>query len=1105
MDIFTGISSTGLYMNNKSVPGCAIGSLDQSTIKRTNINGQNIYNSKNYRHNKNYVDNVAWNRYMESKNPMRTGVVPNFYNQQKAIRARNPNKMLFKYGTDVDSIFSDDSNTNIKQTNKNQDNNSINLNQDHMALFKGANQLLSTSPVLAQCTQTPQSSGKKQMNTNTFLEQFDDIKFDNQYGPVSSNNINPNDQQFNGNFTSYDLHDTSGMTYGIFDENKLTHNNMVPFFKSGIGKGYGPDTKEHEHYDNIAQRKVDLYTGSPKDLNYRPKTERKPLFNPQIGQTWIYGMPNFTDYMEMRYVPGKERRNELLQQPTRITPGLNLGYNEVSKQGFGDTYRVLPPGVDELRTANDPKISYGQPIIYGLKGENRAIVPNMAKHRPITFKEQDPEDFVRSLGYYRGPSITGNYDVPGTARQETTTEWHGPANANYKQTVAFDMLANIPDSTIRDTTQNRNWVNGPVTEYKRPVAFDMQTNIPDPTRRDTTQDRNWLNGPGTEYKRPIAFDMQTNIQDPTRRDQTQDRNWLNHANTEYKRPMAFDMLTNIPDSTIRDTTQDRNWLNGPVTEYKRPMAFDMQSNIPDTTIRDTTQNLNWLNQANTEYKRPMAFDMNTNIPDTTLRQLTQNNNWCGNIGTDYNRPQAFDMYTNIPDTTKRELIENFNTLGNITTDYNRPQAFDMLTNIPDTTKKELIQDQRYITQCAPYEQLKGSYQVNVQNTQAPNTLRQLTQDQRYIQSIGSNELLKGAYQVDVQNTQAPATLRQLIQNNTYLSQVSQPSYDKGAYQVDVQNTQAPATLRQLTQSNTQLNPIGPTERAQGAYSIDVQNTHAPNTLRQLIQSNTYLNPSNPADRAKGAYQVDVQNTHAPNTLRQLTQSNTYVNPANPSDRAKGAYQVDVQNTQAPNTLRQLTQNTNHLNPIGTNEHDRGSYQVNVQNTVAPPTLRQLTQNTTHLNPVGNRQLDKGAYQVDVQNTVAAPTLRQLTQTNTYLQPADFGEGYKQRARNDVDNMIMNVSRDNMNHVRDGGAPTTSNYEIGPMMDYTMMHLCEPINIVRDLYGQAYNQNQLAGVDTIYTRQPEPIQEANDRIDTYTPCNLRSNPYINNVMHKSVDF
>ena len=65
------------------------------------------------------------------------------------------------------------------------------------------------------------------------------------------------------------------------------------------------------------------------------------------------------------------------------------------------------------------------------------------------------------------------------------------------------MKSNIPDPTIRDTTQNNNYIGTVGTEYRRGVAFDMKSDIPDPTIRDTTQNNNLYWFTGTDDKKVL--------------------------------------------------------------------------------------------------------------------------------------------------------------------------------------------------------------------------------------------------------------------------------------------------------------------------------------------------------------------------------------------------------------------------------------------------------------------------------------------------------------------------------------------------------------------------------------------------------------------------
>ena len=55
------------------------------------------------------------------------------------------------------------------------------------------------------------------------------------------------------------------------------------------------------------------------------------------------------------------------------------------------------------------------------------------------------------------------------------------------------MTTNIPDPTIRNTTEQVTQLNPAGPEWKKERAFDMITNIPDPTIRNTTEQVTQLN------------------------------------------------------------------------------------------------------------------------------------------------------------------------------------------------------------------------------------------------------------------------------------------------------------------------------------------------------------------------------------------------------------------------------------------------------------------------------------------------------------------------------------------------------------------------------------------------------------------------------------
>ena len=70
-----------------------------------------------------------------------------------------------------------------------------------------------------------------------------------------------------------------------------------------------------------------------------------------------------TDKMKTRMILEKELRNEKPFNSKMI--GIN-GY------GYNTDIRIIPKTVDNLRTSNNPKITYSKPIIYG----NKTLQPN---------------------------------------------------------------------------------------------------------------------------------------------------------------------------------------------------------------------------------------------------------------------------------------------------------------------------------------------------------------------------------------------------------------------------------------------------------------------------------------------------------------------------------------------------------------------------------------------------------------------------------------------------------------------------------------------------------------------------------------------------------
>jgi hypothetical protein len=919
---------------------------------------------------------------------------------------------------DQDSVFSEDG---MSFDNRSlQSNGSI--GDDHMALFDKSNMIadnrIHENSFKDQCAGVPVKRSKKRANNistgnisssnrgSGFLSQFDELAFDNPADPVSANGVSDTmgpggaahrsemarNLALKGNYSNFD--ERQDMTYDVVDKNNFVHNNMVPYFKSGAGKGYGPDSIQQQKLNSMRQRKMERFTGSTKNIEYRPKTERRPLFNPHVGLTNIYGMPSYSEEMTTRYIPGKEKRNEKLHQPTKVTPGLNMGYNQVSKQGFHEDFRVLPKTIDELRAANNPQVTYTTPVVAGLKAVKRAIIPNMAKNRPETAFELDPRDMVKSLSYYRAPTVRANVDAKTTNREMTSTEWYSSAKFG-------DGSLPKPESMYakqRISNKENYLMPGPRNphnaEQNKSYAFDAAEAVPDPTNRDMTQNNNRVNAPNNSVQnKSYAFNYNEAIPDPTNRDMTQNITRVNAPNNSAQnKSYALDRSGAIPDPTNRDMTQNITRVNAPHNSVQNKGYTINDNYIPDPTLKEMVENNTRLNVPhNTAQNKGYAFNFNDNIPDPTLRELVENNTRL-NVphNSAQNKSYAFNQIDNIPDPTLRELIENNTRL-----------------NVPHNTAQN------------------KSYAINYSDIPDP-------------------------------------TLRELIENNTRLNAPNNSSQNK-TYAVNYENMIPDPTLRDLTQNNTRLNvPHNSTQNK--SYAIDYSTAVPDPTLRDLTQNNTRLNaPNNSVQNKPQAF--DFVNAVPDPTNRDMTQHNTRLNAANNSSQNK-SYIID-------------------------------------SNYVPDPTNRDMTQHNTRLN-AANTSAQNKSYITD-KNYIPDPTLRNLIEVNTRINPAARHGAYKETSRADIDNIQVNVAKEALITVRDGGQPVTSNYEKIPTYEHSMVRLSEPIQVNRDMYGQLPGHKNQQDIQQEYTRIANVLPQLSWHFDTMVKANLNTNPYINNTQNKSVEY
>ena len=674
----------------------------------------NIYNSNKLPEVRKTMQQKADDRYELSKNPKKTGVIPKYYNRVKA-------------DDDNDSNFSDDeSNHSVASEGK--------------PLYEKAKDMINRNRVVEHFVDAP----KQPQGKDTFLNQFAPMAFNNPRDPVAANKIAEQVGNISRLSLERDLSLKSGysqcnddMTYGVVPASEMTHNNMQPDFRPK--KNYGFNIDEYKHLNDISQRKLDLFTGSLNSLEYRPKTERKPLFNPLIGLTNIYGAPVVTSEYESRFIPSRERRNEKPFQEVKVTPGLNLGYNEIGKQGYHDPYRAFDRPVNELRVGNKLKTTYTTPIIQGQKGARQPTVPVVPKRRPITFEEWGTKRMMPSFNTeIAAPTVYGEYNPTNMAtvnrgKQERLT--YGPAQYTYTISTPDSLYPLVLDSRKenfetdgpRNTTMvqaqqargfNESWTP-PMTqrmqsnEYIGPAfhqnsnkmyAYNTLDNVPDPTMRELHADADRYGaGMGqSQYYKHQAFDADNAVPDPTMRNlhEDVDRYGAGVGQSQYYKHQAFDADNAVPDPTMRNLHEDVDRYGAGMgqSQYHKHQAFDAFNAVPDPTMRNLHEDVDRYGAGvgQSQYHKPQAFDAFNAVPDPTMRNIHEDVDRYG-VGmghSQYNKPQAFDAFNAVPDPTMRNIHEDADRYGAGMghSQYHKPQAFDKDNAVPDPTMRNIHED-----------------------------------------------------------------------------------------------------------------------------------------------------------------------------------------------------------------------------------------------------------------------------------------------------------------------------------------------------------------------------------------------------------------------------
>ena len=490
----------------------------------------------------------------------------------------------------------------------------------------------------------------------------------------------------------------------------FTHNNMVPFFRGSM--------KQNMH-DRANGTTLDEYTGAG-SLQFN-KREQSPMFEPAkepMGNP--FGLESSSDFMQGRIVESRNRANERPFESIRVGPGLNEGFTQIPSGGFQqeagtDFLQSRMPRTDDLRVANNPKMTYSKPVVPGA----HFITTNVTSETLGAVNKYHPDKFYinekgeRNFGGKADttkPMVQSIQVVKNTTRQATTTEYAGvAAQAEGKATYTVGATR----TPLVKQMGSWGYRNADLSEYTNP-DMDASENDYGKASIDIRPNERFYTGErvhATNLKPAESGDVSLPLQDiakGSRKELMTDWDFLGIAAPTSEQPkLTIYDPDDVARTTVRQTTFVENYIgtSAPASAPERLTVYD-PDDVARPTVRQTTFVENYIGtSAPASAPQKLTVYDPDDVARTTVRQTTLLQDYMGGSAP-AGAPERLTVYDpdDVARTTVRETTHVQNYLG-IRANGNMPQKPEhrwASKNMRQYAQKERIAEGR-----APHGSING--------------------------------------------------------------------------------------------------------------------------------------------------------------------------------------------------------------------------------------------------------------------------------------------------------------------------------------------------------------------------------------------------------------
>lgn len=419
----------------------------------------------------------------------------------------------------------------------------------------------------------------------------------------------------------------------------FTHNNMVPFFGSGIKQNISEDMNQtllgkHTGYDDtirIEKKEVNTF-------NDVFQNNRGHLHNDYIVE--------YDRLEQSRYT-----NNVLPVEQIRVGPGTKNTDDTLPSGGFQqDAFRDINyyKTIDDLRVKTNPQQSFEGRTIDGMKETKLGKIGDVEKNRPDTFFVQSEDNLLKTTGAYLKNKERPCVDVKETNRKDST-QVVGPGfkNIGDKQLPKVKETSKLQFKDFGSRNVNKeNTGKGFENDYGRTNIL-VYTNERDITTTNTHQ------GNFSSYIKSMMAPITDVFRKTNKEFFVQNKRDFGNLQITYPKKQTVHDTNDVPRTTIKETNIHDN-RTGNLNGSKQITTYDpndvARTTIKETNIHDaTTGNL-------TTYHKSIVYDP-SEIAKNTGRQTLENIDSTINMH-NKSKPTLYNPNNPAKTTVKETTIDN---------------------------------------------------------------------------------------------------------------------------------------------------------------------------------------------------------------------------------------------------------------------------------------------------------------------------------------------------------------------------------------------------------------------------------------------------------------